>query len=115
MLRDEYDQRRGEDGEQEREKRAHEAMRSAQNYGSSGILSGHTSKRYYSYGNNKKLYDEARLATSDDDLMKKIVIKNFKNIKDESPNVIDIDNETGEVRQISKDHDRLNFKNFSQQ
>jgi hypothetical protein len=28
----------------------------------------------------------------------KIVIKNFKNRSDESPNIIDIDNETGEVR-----------------
>ena len=46
-------------------------------------------------------------------MYKKIVIKNFKNIKDESPNIIDIDNETGEVRQISKDHDSLNFKNVS--
>jgi hypothetical protein len=46
-------------------------------------------------------------------MLHKIVIKNFKNIKDESPNIIDIDNETGEVRQISKDHDSLNFKNVS--
>ena len=46
--------------------------------------------------------------------MKKIVIKNFKNTKDESPNVIDIDNETGEVRQISKDHDSVNIKNVTQ-
>ena len=49
-----------------------------------------------------------------EEMFKKIVIKNFKNIKDESPNIIDIDNETGEVRQISKDHDSLNYKNISQ-
>jgi hypothetical protein len=66
-------------------------------------------------GNNKKLYHDAKLPTSDEEMLKKIVIKNFKNIKDESPNIIDIDNETGEVRQISKDHDSLNFKNVSQQ
>ena len=65
-------------------------------------------------GDNKKLYDDAKLITSDEEMFKKIVIKNFKNIKDESPNIIDIDNETGEVRQISKDHDSLNYKNISQ-
>ena len=46
--------------------------------------------------------------------MKKIVIKSFKNMKDESPNIIDIDAETGKVRQISNDHDSVNFKNVSQ-
>lgn len=69
--------------------------------------------RPFIVGNNKKLYDDAKLTTSDEEIFKKIVIKNFKNIKDESPNIIDIDNETGEVRQISKDHDSLNFKNVS--
>lgn len=71
-------------------------------------------RRSFSW-NNRQLYDDANLPTSDDDLKKKIVIRSFKNIKDESPNVIDIDNETGEVRQISKDHDDWNFKNVSQQ
>ena len=65
-------------------------------------------------GNNKKIYTDAKIETSDDELMNKIVIKNFKNTKDESPNVIDIDNETGEVRQISKDHDSVNIKNVTQ-
>jgi hypothetical protein len=64
-------------------------------------------------GDNKKLYDDAKLITSDEEMFKKIVIKSFKNIKDESPNIIDIDNETGEVRQISEDHDSLNYKNIS--
>jgi hypothetical protein len=41
----------------------------------------------------------------------KIVLKNFKNIKDESPNIIDIDTKTGTVRQISKDHDSFSLKN----
>ena len=59
------------------------------------------------------MYDDAKIETSDDELYKKIVIKNFKNSKDESPNVIDIDNETGEVRQISKDHDSISVKNVS--
>ena len=68
---------------------------------------------FISGGNNKKLYDDAKLITSDEEMLNKVVIKNFKNIKDESPNIIDIDNETGEVRQISKDHDSLNYKNAS--
>ena len=50
--------------------------------------------------------------TSDDELQRKIVIRNFKTNKDESPNIIDIDNESGQVRQISTDHDSRNFKNF---
>ena len=41
----------------------------------------------------------------------KIILKNFKNIKDESPNIIDIDTKTGTVRQISKDHDSFSLKN----
>jgi hypothetical protein len=44
------------------------------------------------------LYDDAKISTSDDELYKKIVIKNYANVKDEKPNVIDIDNETGMVR-----------------
>ena len=55
------------------------------------------------------------MTTSDEEMAKKIVIKNYKNIKDSSPNIIDIDNETGEVRQISKDHDKMNLKNMRQQ
>jgi hypothetical protein len=54
------------------------------------------------------------MVTSEEEILKKIVIKSFKNIKDESPNIIDIDNQTGEVRQISKDHNKLNIKNISQ-
>jgi hypothetical protein len=38
--------------------------------------------RTFIVGNNKKLYDDAKLTTSDEEMMKKIVIKNFKNIKD---------------------------------
>ena len=45
-------------------------------------------------------------------MTKKIVIKNFKNKQDESPNIIDIDNETGEVRQISRNHDARTLKTF---
>ena len=59
------------------------------------------STRHFRKANNKKLYDDLNISTSDDEIQNKIVIKNFKNIKDESPNIIDIDNETGEVRQIS--------------
>jgi len=49
-------------------------------------------------GNNRKLYDDAKISTSDDEIFHKIVIKNYKNVKDEKPNVIDIDDQTGEVR-----------------
>ena len=73
------------------------------------------STRHFRKANNKKLYDDLKISTSDDEIQNKIVIKNFKNVKDESPNIIDIDHETGEVRQISKDHDSLNYKNLSQQ
>jgi len=76
-------------------------------------MSGYVPRRHYSYGNNRKLYEDMKVTTSEEEVMKKIVIKSFKNVKDESPNVIDIDNETGEVRQISKDHDDWNFKNMS--
>ena len=76
-------------------------------------MSGHVPRRNFSYGNNRKLYNDMKVTTSEDEMMKKIVIKSFKNVKDESPNIIDIDNETGEVRQISKDHDALSFKNMS--
>lgn len=58
------------------------------------------------------MYDDANLSTSDDEIQNKFVIKNFQNAKDESPNVIDIDKETGDVRQISKDHNSRSFKNF---
>ena len=73
------------------------------------------STRHFQKANNKKLYDELNISTSDDEIQHKIVIKNFKNVKDESPNIIDIDNETGEVRQISKDHNSRSFKNYSDQ
>lgn len=56
------------------------------------------------------MYDDAKVSTSDDELYKKIVIKNYANLKDEKPNVIDIDNETGKVRQISHGHDSIDFK-----
>lgn len=42
----------------------------------------------------------------------KIVMKSYKNIKDDKPNIIDIDRETGKVSQISTDHDVRNFKSF---
>lgn len=45
----------------------------------------------------------------------KIVLKNYKNIKDEFPNVIDINSRTGEVSQISKDHDKMTISQFRQQ
>ena len=60
-------------------------------------------------GNNRKLYDDAKISTSDDEIFHKIVIKNYKNVKDEKPNVIDIDDQTGQVRQISQGHDSVNF------
>ena len=75
-------------------------------------MNSHTPRRSFHYGNNKQLYKDWKIGTSDDELSKKIVIKSYKNIKDESPNIIDIDNETGEVRQISKDHDAMSFKKF---
>lgn len=64
---------------------------------------------------NKELYEQANLHTSDDEMQRKIVIRNFKNIKDESPNIVDIDTDTGNVRQISTDHNEWNLKNFKQQ
>ena len=71
--------------------------------------------RYFKNADNKKLYNEAKISTSDDELYKKIVIKNFKTeVGDDSPNIIDIDIETGQVRQISKDHDSFNLKNLNQ-
>ena len=45
-------------------------------------------------------------------MTKKIVIKNFKNRQDESPNIIDIDSESGEVRQISRNHDKRTVFSF---
>ncbi len=45
-----------------------------------------------------KINEKQKQSTSDEDLINKIVIRNFKNQKDESPNIIDIDSETGEVR-----------------
>lgn len=39
-------------------------------------------------------------------------MRNFKNIKDDKPNIIDIDRSTGNVRQISTDHDIKNFQSF---
>ena len=80
---------------------------------SGGVMSGHVPRRHFSYGNNRKLYEDMKVNTSEEEVMKKIVIKNFKNVKDESPNVIDIDNETGEVRQISEDHDAQSLKNMA--
>jgi len=38
------------------------------------------------------LYDDHKINTSDEELLSKIVLKNYKNVKDEKPNVIDIDN-----------------------
>ena len=62
--------------------------------------------------NNKELYDAYNINSSDDEIQRKIVIKNYKNNKDESPNIVDIDKESGKVRQISNDHNLWNFKNF---
>lgn len=42
-------------------------------------------------------------------------MKSFKNIKDDKPNIIDIDSQTGKVRQISTDHDVKNFKTIYKQ
>ena len=56
------------------------------------------STRHFQKVNNRKLYDDANLSTSDDEIQNKFVIKNFQNAKDENPNVIDIDKETGDVR-----------------
>lgn len=68
--------------------------------------------RQFKTGDNRKYYDAVNMGTSDDELQRKIVIRNFKNAKDESPNIIDIDTESGEVRQVSTDHDRLSYKNL---
>ena len=46
---------------------------------------------------------------------RKIVMKSFKNIKDDKPNIIDIDCHTGKVSQISTDHDVRNFKSIKKQ
>ena len=45
---------------------------------------------------------------------RKIVLKSYKNIKDEYPNIIDINSKTGEVSQISTDHDKLSLSQFHQ-
>ena len=50
--------------------------------------------------------------STDDEIMNKLLIKNYKNQKDKSPDTIDIDSISGEVRQISKDHDSYNAKNM---
>jgi len=48
--------------------------------------------------NTKSIYDEAKMETSDEERLNKIIIKNYKNPKDTSPNTIDIDANTGSVR-----------------
>ena len=53
---------------------------------------------------NKSLSEQS-LSTNEG--VKKIIIKNFRNEKDEFPNTIDIDNVSGEVRQISRNHDKV--------
>lgn len=54
----------------------------------------------------------SRCMSSQNNRKNKIVMKSYKNIKDDKPNIIDIDRETGKVSQISTDHDVRNFKSF---
>lgn len=70
------------------------------------------SKRHFRSANNRQIYKTNKISTSDDELQRKLVIRNFKNTKDKAPNIIDIDTESGEVRQISSDHDSYSFKNL---
>lgn len=38
------------------------------------------------------------MGITNEEMMNKIIIKNYKNLKDKSPNTIDIDSKSGEVR-----------------
>ena len=69
-------------------------------------------QRPFQRGNIRQLYKLNSIVTSDEEINHKIVIKNYRDRNDQSPNIIDIDNQTGEVRQISHDHDNINVKNM---